>query len=138
LPGLDFPCSRHPLSSKPQHRPRIWIFWPSKLPGELCRPSSSPSFVIDPNLKPIFPDSTLSPTMASRAIPSHLKPSAAAGNRDAESFARKHHGKTQSHVVSGLFCFQEPRYASSPSYEPLLDLRNDSIHTLEQHSHRSI
>jgi len=37
--------------------------------------------------------------MASRAIPSHLKPSAAAGNGDAESFARKHHGKTQSHVA---------------------------------------
>jgi hypothetical protein len=31
------------------------------------------------------------------ALPSHLKP----GNGDAE-FARKHHGKTQSHMVSAL------------------------------------
>src|SRR5258708_5377843 len=38
--------------------------------------------------------------MASKAIPSHLKPSSAAGNGDGDSFARKHHGKTQSHVVS--------------------------------------
>jgi hypothetical protein len=35
--------------------------------------------------------------MASRsAIPSHLKPDAAG---EAADFARKHHGKTQSHVV---------------------------------------
>ncbi|QDS70308.1 hypothetical protein FKW77_008239 [Venturia effusa] len=37
--------------------------------------------------------------MASRAIPSHLKPPGA-GNGEAAEFARKHHGKSQSHVVS--------------------------------------
>lgn len=36
--------------------------------------------------------------MASRAIPSHLKPSAAAGN--AEDGGQRHHGKTASHFVS--------------------------------------
>ncbi len=40
-----------------------------------------------------------SPTMAS-ALPAHLKP-AAMSNGDGEgAFARKHHGKSQSHVVS--------------------------------------
>ena len=44
-------------------------------------------------------------TMASKissALPAHLKPSAMNGNGDSDSaaFARKHHGKTQSHVVS--------------------------------------
>ncbi|EON68487.1 hypothetical protein W97_07697 [Coniosporium apollinis CBS 100218] len=40
------------------------------------------------------------------ALPSHLKPSAA-GNGDSDGFARKHHGKTQSHVTSGrLFAAQ--------------------------------
>lgn len=40
------------------------------------------------------------------AIPSHLKPSgngsanANVANGEANEFARKHHGKTQSHVVS--------------------------------------
>jgi hypothetical protein len=33
------------------------------------------------------------------ALPSHLKPSALGGDNPAE-FARKHHGKTQSHMVS--------------------------------------
>jgi hypothetical protein len=37
--------------------------------------------------------------MASRAIPSHLKPSAAAGGQDGD-FTQRHHGKSQSHVVS--------------------------------------
>jgi UTP--glucose-1-phosphate uridylyltransferase len=45
--------------------------------------------------------------MASKlsALPSHLKPSAggAQNNGDAAEFARKHHGKTQSHVVSEQF-----------------------------------
>ncbi|KAF9732327.1 UTP-glucose-1-phosphate uridylyltransferase [Paraphaeosphaeria minitans] len=36
--------------------------------------------------------------MASRAIPSHLKPSAAAGNGDSEG-GQRHHGKTASHFV---------------------------------------
>ena len=36
--------------------------------------------------------------MASRAIPSHLKPSAAAGN--GEDGGQRHHGKTASHFVS--------------------------------------
>lgn len=35
------------------------------------------------------------------ALPSHLKPSGL-GNGDAE-FAKKHHGKTQSHMVSSTF-----------------------------------
>jgi hypothetical protein len=39
------------------------------------------------------------------AVPSHLKPSAALGG-DAE-FARKHHGKTQSHMVSWFFSVLE-------------------------------
>lgn len=35
------------------------------------------------------------------AIPSHLKPSSASGNGDAETdFDGKHHGKTRSHMVS--------------------------------------
>lgn len=41
--------------------------------------------------------------MASKAIPSHLKPPGA-GNGEAAEFARKHHGKSQSHVVSRT-CF---------------------------------
>ncbi|XTI91928.1 hypothetical protein V2W45_757989 [Cenococcum geophilum] len=57
--------------------------------------------------------------MASRAIPSHLKPSAAAGNGDAESFARKHHGKTQSHVVGGLFSVsRSPAMLARPIARP--------------------
>lgn len=39
--------------------------------------------------------------MASKAIPSHLK-AQANGDGDAAEFARKHHGKTQSHVVSSF------------------------------------
>ncbi|KAE9978628.1 hypothetical protein EG328_001389 [Venturia inaequalis] len=35
--------------------------------------------------------------MASKAIPSHLKPPGA-GNGEAAEFARKHHGKSQSHM----------------------------------------
>jgi UTP--glucose-1-phosphate uridylyltransferase len=35
------------------------------------------------------------------ALPSHLKSSGlAGGNGEAAEFARKHHGKTQSHMVS--------------------------------------
>lgn len=48
--------------------------------------------------------------MASRALPSHLKPSAAEGGEG--GFLPRHHGKSQSHVVScSLFL---------PSYNPLL------------------
>ncbi|KAF2440186.1 hypothetical protein P171DRAFT_435960 [Karstenula rhodostoma CBS 690.94] len=36
--------------------------------------------------------------MASRALPSHLKPSAAAGNGDSDG-GQRHHGKTASHFV---------------------------------------
>lgn len=44
-------------------------------------------------------------TMASRAIPSHLKPSAAEGGEGGFS-SQRHHGKSQSHVVSTLsLCF---------------------------------
>ena len=39
--------------------------------------------------------------MAGRALPSHLKPSAAEGGEG--GFAPRHHGKTQSHVVSYSF-----------------------------------
>jgi UTP--glucose-1-phosphate uridylyltransferase len=34
------------------------------------------------------------------ALPSHLKPSSLSPNGDPAEFARKHHGKTQSHMVS--------------------------------------
>jgi hypothetical protein len=35
------------------------------------------------------------------ALPAHLNPKSALGNSDANvEFARKHHGKTQSHMVS--------------------------------------
>jgi hypothetical protein len=35
------------------------------------------------------------------ALPAHLNPRSALGNGDANAeFARKHHGKTQSHMVS--------------------------------------
>ena len=55
-----------------------------------------------PSLTP-FHQSVLLPSllhiMASRAIPSHLKPSAA----EEGGFAPRHHGKSQSHVVSTLF-----------------------------------
>jgi hypothetical protein len=35
------------------------------------------------------------------ALPAHLNPKSALGNGDANAeFARKHHGKTQSHMVS--------------------------------------
>lgn len=34
------------------------------------------------------------------AIPSHLKPSSAAGNGEEADFVGKHHGKTRSHMVS--------------------------------------
>jgi UTP--glucose-1-phosphate uridylyltransferase len=37
--------------------------------------------------------------MASRAIPAHLKPSAAEGKGDGFN-SQRHHGKSQSHVVS--------------------------------------
>jgi len=40
--------------------------------------------------------------MTSKAIPSHLKTNANGDGGDAAEFARKHHGKTQSHVVSSL------------------------------------
>jgi hypothetical protein len=38
--------------------------------------------------------------MASRAIPSHLKPSSAAGKDEGGFNSQRHHGKSQSHVVS--------------------------------------
>jgi hypothetical protein len=41
--------------------------------------------------------------MASRAIPSHLKPSSAAGKDDGGFNSQRHHGKSQSHVVSQPF-----------------------------------
>jgi len=34
------------------------------------------------------------------ALPTHLKPGNGNGNGDDETFARKHHGKTRSHMVS--------------------------------------
>ena len=47
-------------------------------------------------LSPLHTTHTYS--MAGRALPSHLKPSAAEGGEG--GFAPRHHGKTQSHVVS--------------------------------------
>ncbi|KAI9704936.1 MAG: hypothetical protein M1836_006716 [Candelina mexicana] len=44
---------------------------------------------------------------ALNALPMHLKPSSL-GNGDADGFARKHHGKTQSHV--GNMKLPEPRF----------------------------
>jgi UTP--glucose-1-phosphate uridylyltransferase len=34
------------------------------------------------------------------ALPSHLKPSNAGNNGDEAEFAKRHHGKTRSHMVS--------------------------------------
>jgi hypothetical protein len=63
--------------------------------------------------------------MASRAIPSHLKPGTAA-NGGAEGFSPRHHGKTQSHMVSRSVCFPvacchscSTRFPSSPIPCPL-------------------
>jgi hypothetical protein len=39
----------------------------------------------------------------SKAIPAHLKPKTAENNGDAAEFQRRHHGKTQSHVVCTIF-----------------------------------
>jgi hypothetical protein len=52
--------------------------------------------------------------MTSRsALPSHLKPRIAGASGEAPDFARKHHGKTQSHVVSANFscCTEVPSVA---------------------------
>lgn len=46
--------------------------------------------------------------MAGRALPSHLKPSAAEGGEG--GFAPRHHGKTQSHVVSRSLFPQLPSH----------------------------
>ena len=37
------------------------------------------------------------------ALPSHLKPSSLSPNDNGAEFARKHHGKTQSHMVCVTF-----------------------------------
>ena len=42
----------------------------------------------------------------SKAIPSHLKPSSAEG-KNGEEFKQRHHGKTQSHVVSSFLHFHK-------------------------------
>jgi hypothetical protein len=65
--------------------------------------------------------------MASKAIPSHLKPQSAASNGgDPAEFARKHHGKSQSHVVSNglsfLLVIAEQAYLETGSgHEPRQD-----------------
>lgn len=64
----------------------------------LSRPLLS-SFCFRPHLHSL-PIALYTYTMASRAIPSHLKPAAAEGGEGFSS--QRHHGKTQSHVVSGL------------------------------------
>ena len=51
--------------------------------------------------------------MAGRALPSHLKPSAAEGGEG--GFAPRHHGKTQSHVVSHSL-FLQPCEPSAAFY----------------------
>ena len=51
--------------------------------------------------------------MASRAIPSHLKPSAAEGGEGGFS-SQRHHGKSQSHVVSTFsLCVSAARQPAS-------------------------
>jgi len=52
--------------------------------------------------------------MASRALPSHLKPSAAEGSGEGGFSSQRHHGKSQSHVVRTLpLCSYPPR---QPAY----------------------
>ena len=70
--------------------------------------------------------------MASRAIPSHLKPEAAEGG--GEGFAPRRHGKTQSHVVSKaliLHLIEKHRHyteatQSVPSMAPTMGLQPES------------
>lgn len=57
--------------------------------------------------------------MASKpsAVPSHLRPKDATNGAD---FQRKHHGKTQSHVVSARSLLPSPSPSPSPSPTPAL------------------
>jgi hypothetical protein len=60
-----------------------------------------------------------------QALPAHMKPASANGGNGEEAFKRKHHGKTQSHMVSSalthhLFslsadCLHRPNGASEVS-----------------------
>lgn len=38
------------------------------------------------------------------AIPSHLKSASNSSNLDEAEFAKRHHGKTRSHMVSDCYC----------------------------------
>jgi len=83
--------------------------------GRLSTLPSAFVSVTDPLPGPVSPVHLCSPSayspptpkthkMASKAIPSHLKPSAAAGGQGDGDFTQRHHGKSQSHVVSSCFC----------------------------------
>ena len=50
------------------------------------------------------------------ALPSHLKPSGLGGDGEKE-FARKHHGKTQSHMVSSADLFIVTKHEGSDCYD---------------------
>lgn len=66
-------------------------------PPQLSAPVDSPPSPQTPF--PLLPVELHTHKMASKAIPSHLKPQAAE-NSGAEGFTARHHGKTQSHMVS--------------------------------------
>lgn len=57
------------------------------------------------------------------ALPGHLK-SALGGSSGEAEFAKKHHGKTQSHMVSGVFFVYHRRAADSlQTWETFADIR---------------
>lgn len=58
--------------------------------------------------------------MASRAIPSHLKPSAAEGSGEGGFSSQRHHGKSQSHVVRTLFSLSIPLSSLHKAFMALL------------------
>jgi hypothetical protein len=101
LPTIRF----HPQAAPPVAR---WRQARSRFAPLVCAPAAiafkqpdrhllSLPFILSHSLPPECPSPlTLTHIMASRAIPSHLKPSAA----EEGGFAPRHHGKSQSHVVS--------------------------------------
>jgi hypothetical protein len=69
--------------------------------------------------------------MASRAIPSHLRPSAAAAGGPDGGAERKHHGKSQSHVVSTALLSFPSRMTWRPSQDGPRRCGQTSIPTLQ-------
>lgn len=63
--------------------------------------------------------------MASKAIPSHLRPQAASGNGSNGAPQQRHHGKSQSHVVSATFPILFPTHLSNAVW-----MRDEHRHTL--------